>query len=306
VNLTAPDVANIAKAAVIDTAGPGTNYLSDDGTYKPVTSGATLSESEALTIAAFNYINPDGIKFSTLKTDLTTGVSTTSSVFDINVNPAHLTYTQGSTFVTLNLAQALLDRLTTIETDIAAQQQINSDQAIKITDLESRLSALESSSTTWMLSVKSNITGAQFRQVGDSSWINIPADLVLTPADYEFEFNDVTGYTTPSNYVVTMDSDKIINANYVAIPVYNVAISSVPSTIGAQVSIDGGVNINLPTTETVQRGIHTFTFSDIGGYTTPAAVTKDITSADTIVGTYTAIINQYDLTVNITGPATAN
>ena len=149
--------------------------------------------------------------------------------------------------------------------------------------------------------------GAQW-QVDGGAWQNSGATVYrLSGGSHTVAFSTVTGWTTPTNQVVTINPNQTTTAMGLYVQqLGSLQVNLAPSdavNAGAQWRVDGGAWQNSGATVAgLTLGSHTVTFNTINDWTTPISQTAVINNNQTAtnLGTYTPLGS---LQVNLAPPA---
>ena len=135
------------------------------------------------------------------------------------------------------------------------------------------------------------VTGAQWRRVGTTTWLNSGALELLSTGPYTVEFKPVTNYVTPANAGVSVTDGVVttLTGTYTKYGTLKVTLAPAAAiTAGAQWRRVGMTTwLNSAATESLPPGAYTVEFKDATGFTKPADLPVTITAAVTTSKTAT-------------------
>ncbi len=127
------------------------------------------------------------------------------------------------------------------------------------------------------------VTGAQWRRVGQTTWLNSGALELLAAGSYDIEFKPVTNYVTPANanVSVTVSAVTTVTGTYTKYGTLKVTLLPAAAvTAGAQWRRVGQTTwLNSAASESLPPGNYTVEFKPISGFTAPAPLAVTIVAA---------------------------
>ncbi len=128
-----------------------------------------------------------------------------------------------------------------------------------------------------------------------------PKSKSMTEGEHTISFGDISGYTKPTDVVVTMQNNhnQTITRAYVPIPAEPGTLSIDTTPVKGDIFVDGANWGAGPQSKPVTPGSHAVAFGDVAGYAKPASLTADV-----IKGQTTTISKEYTPIpiLNITPP----
>lgn len=168
--------------------------------------------------------------------------------------------------------------------------------------------AKEGTLTVALLPADAVIAGMQWQADG-GAWQASTASITLKPGKHAITFKDVAGWVSPQSQEIDIkEGPNSTTGTYTLTPpkTGKLVVTTIPATISAtdaQWQLDGGAWQNSGTPVTVTIGLHTITFRDVTGWTTPLPQKIEIKEGDnSATATYSA---QNGMLVVSIAPATA-